>query len=128
MTAKKQQKSAHELDDEPLFDRLFPDGPIERVKGLLIATRKSERMSHLHDPVLTPRRVVVTVFAVVCSLIAPGVEPRVSHAQVSPPGCGQSEPGGVFVTGHDPDFHASQGPNNRVGARRLIQVGYTIGK
>jgi hypothetical protein len=31
-------------------------------------------------------------------------------------------PGGVFITGHDPDFHAFAGPN-RVGPRKLIRTG-----
>jgi hypothetical protein len=32
-----------------------------------------------------------------------------------------AEPGGVFVTGHDPDFHATQTGENAEGSKRIIQ-------
>ena len=57
---------------------------------------------------------------VVLGLIATaGLVPAAAQSPPAPDP--QTAPGGVFVTGQDPDFHAHQGPNH-TGARRIIQA------
>ena len=74
--------------------------------------------------VVTPIRAWFVSFALLCSLIA--LAPAsVASAQVESP---EFEPGGVFVTGHDADWHAYLGAN-RLGAQRILQaaIGYVTG-
>jgi hypothetical protein len=62
------------------------------------------------------KRRIWPVLAMLAMLTAPVLQAPPAHG---------ATPGGVFVTGHDPDFHALRGPN-APGARTIIQkaIGY----